>query len=103
MLQGDQYEYVYGGPAGGAFSTDSLHLASEVVKVSWNGKPVSPASSLAAFQRLRPGSCEVVRSCQVQALMGETLTAEELLKVHPRLPVTAMAAAPADISNQVSV
>jgi hypothetical protein len=32
--QGDQYEYVYGGPAGGAFSTDSLHLASEVVKVS---------------------------------------------------------------------
>lgn len=55
MLQGDQYEYVYGGPAGGAFSTDSLHLASEVVKVSRGSmtQQALQASSLAAFQKLQ--------------------------------------------------
>ena len=45
--QGDQYEYVYGGPAGGAFSTDSLHLASEVVKVSQSGVTQKPQSKSA--------------------------------------------------------
>jgi hypothetical protein len=45
--QGDQYEYVYGGPAGGAFSTDSLHLASEVVKVSQSCGTQKPQSKSA--------------------------------------------------------